>query len=102
MAQKSVGVDVLPGLHSRGRSHSRQPVRATQAGESRMHPHPDACREGVLRYYADRDGSAGSSVRKEEARARFAEMAARNLWAIEAHGFGAWLAAEKALCYFSA
>src|SRR5262245_413761 len=78
MAQKSVGFDVLPGLHSRGRSHSWQPVCATQAGESRMHPHPDVCREGVLRYDADRDGGGGSLVRKKEARARFAEMVARN------------------------
>ena len=78
MAQKSVGVDVLPGLYSWGRGHSRQPVCATQAGESRVHPHPDAGREGVLRYDADRDGGAGSSVRKEETRARLAELVARN------------------------
>ena len=78
MAQKSVGVDVLPGLYSRGRGHSWQPVCSTPAGESWVHPHPDGRREGVLRYDADRDGSAGSSVRKEEARARLAVMAARN------------------------
>ena len=77
MAQKSVGVDVLPGLYSRGRGHSWQPVCSTPAGESWVHPHPDGRREGVLRYDADRDGSAGSSVRKEESRARLAEMAAR-------------------------
>src|SRR5262249_29902194 len=78
MAQKSFGVDVLPGLCGRWRSHSWQPVCATQTGESRVHPHADACRKGVLRCDADRDGGAGSSVRKKEARARFAEMAARN------------------------
>lgn len=77
MAQKSVGVDVLPGLCSRGRGHSRQPVCSTPAGESWVHTHPDVRREGVFRFDADRDGGAGSSVRKEVARARFAEMAAR-------------------------
>src|SRR4030095_2295635 len=77
MAQKSVGVDVLPGLYSRGRGHSWQPVRATQAGESWVHPHPAVRGESVLRFDAERDGGAGSSVRKEVARARLAEMAAR-------------------------
>ena len=78
MAQKSVGVDVLPGLYSRGRGHSWQPVRATQAGEPWVHTHPDVRREGVFRFDADRDCGAGSSVRKEDSRARLAEMAARN------------------------
>src|SRR5215470_5839470 len=78
MAQKSVGVDVLPGLYSRGRGHSRKPVCATQAGQSRLHPHPDVRRESVLRCDGDRDGGSGSSVRKEESRARLAEMVARN------------------------
>src|SRR5262245_14049919 len=78
MAQKSVGVDVLPTLYRRGRGHSRQPVRATPAGESWVHPHPDVRRERVLRCDADRDCGGGSSVRKEKTRAKFAEMAARN------------------------
>src|SRR5215813_9058263 len=73
MAQKSVGVDVLPGLYSRGRGHSRKPVCATQAGKSRMHPYPDVRREGVFRFDADRDCGAGSSVRKEDSRERLAE-----------------------------
>ena len=77
MAQKSIGVDVLPGLYSRGRGHTWQPVRATQAGEPWVHPHPDVRRETVLRCDAGRDGGAGSLVRKEESRARLAEMAAR-------------------------
>src|SRR5262245_51166897 len=78
MAQKSVGVDVLPGLYSRGRGHSWQPVCSTPAGESWVHPHPDVRREGVFRFDSDRDGGAGSSMRKEESRARLAGMAARN------------------------
>src|SRR5215510_3339894 len=78
MAQESAGVDVLSGLCRRGRGHPRQPVCATQAGKSRMHPHPDACCESVFRFDADRDCSAGSSVRKEDSRARLADMAARN------------------------
>src|SRR5215470_16706403 len=78
MAQKSVGVDVLPGLYSGGRGHSRQSVCATPAGESWMHPHPDVRRESVLRCDGDRDGGGGSQVRKEEIRARLAKVAARN------------------------
>ena len=78
MAQKSVGVDVLSGLFCRGRCHSRQPICAAPAGESWVHPHPDVRRESVLRYDPDRDGGAGSLVRKEESRARFAESPTRN------------------------
>jgi hypothetical protein len=78
MAQKSVGVDVLSSLFCRGRGRSRQPICATPAGESWVHPHPDVRHESVLRYDPNRDSGAGSLVRKEESRARFAEMAARD------------------------
>ena len=72
MAQKSVGIDVFSGLFCRRRGHSRQPVCATPAGESWVHPHPDDRRESVLRFDPDRDGGADSLVMKEEASARFA------------------------------
>src|SRR5262245_55707679 len=95
MAQKPAGVDVLPGLHRRRHSYSRQPVGAPQAGESRMHPHSDVRRESVFRFDTGRNTRTCVLMTKEEARAKFAEMAARNESDLELDRAALLIAAEE-------
>src|SRR5262245_30693216 len=78
MAQKPFGVDVLPRLYCRRSSYTRQSFSATQAGESWMHTHTDVRRQSVLRFDTDRNHCGSSWMTREEARAKFAEMVARN------------------------
>src|SRR5262245_26658396 len=95
MAQKPAGVDVLPGLHRRRHSYSRQPVGAPQAGESRMHTHSDVRRESVFRFDTGRNARTSVLMTKEEARAKFAEMVARNESDLELDRAALLIAAEE-------